>query len=256
MSAEFPLHGRHALITGGGTGIGAAAAQSLNAAGATLSLLGRRVEPLKALADSVSGAAIQCDVTDPERVRAAFDEARAANGPIELLVVNAGVAESAPFHKMTRDSWDRIIATNLTAAFDCARAAIGDLLKSDSGRLVFVASVAGLRGVPYAAHYAASKHGLLGLMRSLAAEYAKTNLTVNAVCPGYVDTPMTDLSVARVSEITGRSEGDARSIITDMNASGRLVDPDAVGNIIAMLCLPLSRDINGAAITIDGGTSA
>jgi 3-hydroxybutyrate dehydrogenase len=256
MGADYPLQGRHALITGGGTGIGAAAAQSLNAAGASLSLLGRRLEPLKALADSVGGAAIQCDVIDPERVRAAFDEARAANGPIELLVVNAGVAESAPFHKMTRGSWDRIIATNLTAAFDCAQAAIGDLLKSERGRLVFVASVASLRGVPYAAHYAASKHGLLGLMRSLAAEYAKTNLTVNAVCPGYVDTPMTDQSVARVSEITGRSAGDARAIITDMNASGRLVDPDAVGNVIAMLCLPLSRDINGAAITIDGGTSA
>jgi NAD(P)-dependent dehydrogenase (short-subunit alcohol dehydrogenase family) len=254
--AESPLAGRHALITGGGTGIGAAAALSLNTAGATLSLLGRRIEPLKAIADSVGGTAIRCDVTDPDRVRAAFDEARAANGPIELLVVNAGIAESAPFHRMTRDSWDRIIATNLTAAFDCAQAAIGDLLKSDSGRLVFVASVASLRGVPYAAHYAASKHGLLGLMRSLAAEYAKTNLTVNAVCPGYVDTPMTDQSVARVSEITGRSEGDARSVITNMNVSGRLVDPDAIGNIIAMLCLPLSRDVNGAAVTIDGGTSA
>ena len=108
---------------------------------------------------------------------------------------------------MTRESWDRIIGTNLTAAFECSRAAIGDLLKSDNGRLVFVASVACLRGVPYAAHYAASKHGLLGLMRSLAAEYAKTNLTVNAVCPGYVDTPMTDQSVARVSQITGRKRG-------------------------------------------------
>jgi NAD(P)-dependent dehydrogenase (short-subunit alcohol dehydrogenase family) len=157
---------------------------------------------------------------------------------------------------MTRESWDRILATNLTAAFDCARTAIGDLLKSDSGRLVFVASVASLRGVPYAAHYAASKHGLLGLMRSLAAEYAKTSLTVNAVCPGYVDTPMTDLSVARVSQVTGRSEKESRSAITNMNASGRLVDPLAIGKIIAMLCLPLSRDINGAAITIDGGTSA
>jgi 3-hydroxybutyrate dehydrogenase len=157
---------------------------------------------------------------------------------------------------MTRESWDRIIAVNLTAAFDCAHAAIGDLLKSDNGRMVFVASVASLRGVPYAAHYAASKHGLLGLMRSLAAEYAKTSLTVNAVCPGYVDTPMTDQSVARVSQITGRSEGDARSAITNMNASGRLVDPEAIGNVIAMLCLPVSRDINGAAITLDGGTSA
>jgi NAD(P)-dependent dehydrogenase (short-subunit alcohol dehydrogenase family) len=250
------LEGRHALITGGGTGIGAAAAQHLSAAGAKLSLLGRRLEPLTAVTDELGGTAIQCDVTDPDRIASAFDEARAVNGPIDLLIVNAGIAESAPFHKMSRDSWDRIIATNLTAAFDCARAAIGDLLKSDNGRLVFVASVASLRGVPYAAHYAASKHGLLGLMRSLAAEYAKTKLTVNAVCPGYVDTPMTDQSVARVSEITGRSEGDSRSIITAMNASGRLVDPAAIGNVIAMLCLPLSCDINGAAITIDGGTSA
>jgi 3-hydroxybutyrate dehydrogenase len=250
------LQGRHALITGGGTGIGAAAAQHLHAHGAKLSLLGRRLEPLQAVAEGLGGTAIQCDVTDQDRVRAAFDDARAANGPIDLLIVNAGVAESAPFHKMSRESWDRIVATNLTAAFDCARAAIGDLLKSDSGRLVFVASVASLRGVPYAAHYAASKHGLLGLMRSLAAEYAKTSLTVNAVCPGYVDTPMTDQSVARVSEITGRSEADSRGVITNMNASGRLVDPQAIGNIIAMLCLPLSRDINGAAVTIDGGTSA
>ena len=250
------LDGRHALITGGGTGIGAAAAQHLNDAGAKLSLLGRRLDPLRAVAEGFGGAAIQCDVTNPDRIRAAFDEARASNGPIDLLIVNAGIAESAPFHKMTRESWDRIIATNLTAAFDCARAAIGDLLKSDNGRLVFVASVASLRGVPYAAHYAASKHGLLGLMRSLAAEYSKTNLTVNAVCPGYVDTPMTDQSVARVSKITGRSSDDSRSIITNMNASGRLVDPQAIGNVIAMLCLPLSRDINGAAITIDGGTAA
>jgi NAD(P)-dependent dehydrogenase (short-subunit alcohol dehydrogenase family) len=228
----------------------------LNAAGARLSLLGRRIEPIRAVAEGLGGTAIQCDVTDPGRVSAAFDEARSANGPIDLLIVNAGIAESAPFHKMTRESWDRIVATNLTAAFDCARAAIGDLQKSESGRLVFVASVASLRGVPYAAHYAASKHGLLGLMRSLAAEYAKTNLTVNAVCPGYVDTPMTDQSVARVSEITGRSEAESRGAITSMNASGRLVDPQAIGNVIAMLCLPLSRDINGAAVTVDGGTAA
>jgi NAD(P)-dependent dehydrogenase (short-subunit alcohol dehydrogenase family) len=212
--------------------------------------------PIQHTAVRTGGTAFQCDVTSPDDIARAFDDARAANGPIELLIVNAGIAESAPFHKMTRESWDRIIATNLTAAFDCARAAIGDLLKSENGRLVFIASVASLRGVPYAAHYAASKHGLLGLTRSLAAEYAKTNLTVNAVCPGYVDTPMTDQSVARVSEITGRSEEESRGAITDMNASGRLVDPEAIANIGLTLCLPLSRDINGAAITIDGGTSA
>lgn len=250
------LEGRHALITGGGTGIGAATAAELASAGARLSLLGRRLEPLQATAAKAGGSVIQCDVSDAHRIGAAFDEARAANGPIDLLIVNAGIAESAPFHKMTREGWDRIISVNLTGAFECARAAIGDLLKSDNGRLVFVASVASLRGVPYAAHYAASKHGLLGLARSLAAEYAKTNLTVNAVCPGYVDTPMTDQSVARVSELTGRSEGDSRSAITNMNASGRLVDPQGIASLILTLCLPQSRDINGAALTIDGGTSA
>ena len=256
MAENNWLQDRHALITGGGTGIGAAAATHLHAAGAKISVTGRRREPLDKIAALVNGTALQCDVTDNSQIARAFDEARAAYGPIELLVVNAGIAESAPFHKMTSESWNRIIATNLTAAFECSRAAIGDLLKSENGRLVFVASVASLRGVPYAAHYAASKHGLLGLMRSLAAEYAKTNLTVNAVCPGYVDTPMTDQSIARVSEITGRAEADSRSVITNMNASGRLVDPDGIATMILTLCLPQSRDINGAAVTIDGGTSA
>ncbi len=256
MAENNWLEGRHALVTGGGTGIGASAAAHLHAAGAKVSLLGRRMEPLQQVAERIGGYAVSCDVTQPDQIAKAFDEARTLSGPIELLVVNAGIAESAPFHKMTRESWDRIIATNLTAAFDCAQAALPDLLKSENGRLVFVASVASLRGVPYAAHYAASKHGLLGLARSLAAEYAKTNLTVNAVCPGYVDTPMTDQSIARVSAITGRSEDDSRSAIVNMNASGRLVDPDGIATMILTLCLPQSRDINGAAVTIDGGTSA
>ncbi|GAA4714334.1 SDR family oxidoreductase [Sphingomonas lutea] len=250
------LQGRHALITGGGTGIGAACATHLHAAGAKVSLLGRRMEPLQQVAGRVEGTAIQCDVADRAQIDRAFDEARAANGSIEMLIVNAGIAESAPFHKMTRESWDRIMAVNLTGAFDCAQAAIGDLLKSEHGRIVFIASVASLRGVPYAAHYAASKHGLLGLSRSLASEYAKTKLTVNAVCPGYVDTPMTDQSVARVSQFTGRGEEFARDAITNMNASGRLVEPDGIGTMVMTLCLPQSGDISGAAITIDGATSA
>ncbi|WP_222931870.1 SDR family NAD(P)-dependent oxidoreductase [Sphingomonas sabuli] len=250
------LEGRHALITGGGSGIGAAAAVALGNAGAGLSLLGRRMEPLEKVAAQTGGRAFQCDVTADGAIDRAFAEARSANGPIDILVVNAGIAESAPFHKMTRDAWDRIIGTNLTAAFDCARAGIGDLLQSDNGRLVFIASVASIKGIPYAAHYGASKHGLLGLSRSLAAEYARTNLTVNAICPGYVDTPMTDQSVARVAQVTGRDEAASRIAIKNMNASGRLVDPAAIANMILMLCLPLSRDITGAALTIDGGTSA
>lgn len=256
MAENNWLEGRHALITGGGTGIGATAATHLHAAGAKITVTGRRREPLDKIASIIGGTAVQCDVTDADQIARAFDEARAANGPIEMLIVNAGIAESAPFHKMTRESWDRIIAVNLTAAFACAQRALPDLMASGNGRLVFIASVASLRGVPYAAHYAASKHGLLGLMRSLAAEYAKTNLTVNAVCPGYVDTPMTDQSIARVSEITGRSEEQSRSAITEMNASGRLVDPDGIATMILTLCLPQSRDVNGAAITIDGATSA
>jgi 3-hydroxybutyrate dehydrogenase len=254
--ADRPLEGRHALITGGGTGIGAATAEHLHAAGARVSLLGRRMEPLLDVARDTNGLAVQCDVTNPDSIHRAFDEARTKNGLVDLLIVNAGIAESAPFHKMTRESWDRIISVNLTGAFDTVQAALPDLLKAQDARVVFIASVASLRGVPYAAHYAASKHGLLGLMRSMAAEYARSKMTVNAVCPGYVDTPMTDQSVARVSQITGRGEGDARSAITNMNASGRLVDPQAIANLVLTLCLPLSRDINGAAVTIDGGTSA
>ena len=250
------LDGRHALITGGGTGIGAATAEKLAAAGAKLSLLGRRMDPLQQVTEKIGGAAISCDVTDPDAIRGAFAEARDRNGPIDILVVNAGIADSAPFHKLQRDDWNRLLATNLTAAFDCTQAALPDLLASGSGRLVFVASVASLRGVPYAAHYAASKHGLLGLMRSLAVEYAKTHRTVNAVCPGYVNTAMTDQSVTRAAGKSGRSEDDVRAAIRAMNASGRLVEPGAVAQAIATLCLPVSCDINGAAITIDGGTSA
>ena len=250
------LDGRHALVTGGGTGIGAATAARLHAAGARISLLGRRAEPIQRTASAVSGAAIQCDVTDREAIARAFDEAHAANGPIDMLIVNAGIGDSAPFARTGRDQWDRIIATNLTSAFDCAQAALADLLASDSGRLVFVASVAGLRGAPYAAPYSASKHGVIGLMRSLAAEFARTSLTVNAVCPGFVDTPMTDETVARIATVSDRDEAQARSAIEKMNASGRLVDPDAIATMILTLCLPQSKDVNGAAITIDGGTSA
>jgi 3-hydroxybutyrate dehydrogenase len=250
------LEGRHALITGGGTGIGASTAAHLHAAGARLSLLGRRIEPLERTATIVSGTAIQCDVTDRAGIGRAFDEARAANGPIELLIVNAGIGDSAPFGRTPRDSWDRIIATNLTAAFDCAQLALDDLLAAKKGRLVFVASVAGLRGAPYAAPYSASKHGLVGLSSSLAAEFARTNLTVNAVCPSFVDTPMVDETVARIARVSKRDEEQSREAIKAMNKHGKLVHPDAVATMILTLCLPQSQDVNGAAIPIDGGTTA
>jgi len=250
------LDGRHALITGGGTGIGAAAARALAGAGARLSLLGRRVEPLEQIAGEIGGRAFRCDVTDKASVEHAFAEAREAHGPVSILVVNAGVGDSAPFDRTPRETWDRIIATNLTSAFDCAQLALDDLLGSDNGRLIFVASVAGLRGAPYAAPYAASKHGMIGLMRSLAKEFAQSAMTVNAVCPGFVDTPMADETIARIARATGREADQARQAVAEMNASGRLVQPEAVAAMILTLCLPESRDVNGAAITIDGGSTA
>lgn len=256
MAENNWLEGRHALITGGGTGIGAAAAAHLHAAGAKISLVGRRMQPLERTATIVHGKAVSCDVTDREAIARAFDEARAANGPISILVVNAGIGDSVPFARMSRDSWDRMLAANLTGAFDTVQAALPDLLAGEDSRIVFVASVAGLRGVPYAAHYSASKHGLIGLMRSLASEYAKKSMTVNAVCPGFVDTPMTDQTVARIAEKASRSLEQSRSSVESLNASGRLVHPDAIATMILTLCLPQSRDVNGAAITIDGGTTA
>jgi len=256
MQANNWLEGRHALITGGGSGIGAAAATHLHAAGAKISLLGRRREPLEQVAKIVSGTPISCDVTDRDAIAIAFDEARAANGPISFLIVNAGVGDSAPFGRTTREAWDRIIATNLTSAFDCTQAALPDLLGQEDSRMVFVASVAGLRGAPYAAPYAASKHGLIGLMRSLAAEFAKSPMTVNAVCPSFVDTPMVDESAARIARVSKRSEDEARESLAAMNRHGRLIHPDGVATMILTLCLPQSRDVNGSAITIDGGTTA
>jgi NAD(P)-dependent dehydrogenase (short-subunit alcohol dehydrogenase family) len=256
MPANNWLQGRHALITGGGTGIGAAAATHLHAAGAKISLLGRRIEPLERTAAMVDGKPIACDVTDREAIARAFDEARAANGPISFLIVNAGIGDSAPFGRTTRESWDRIIATNLSAAFDCAQLALPDLLAGEDSRLVFIASVAGLKGAAYAAPYAASKHGLIGLMRSLAVEFATSNMTVNAICPAFVDTPMVDESAARIASVSRRSEGEARQSLAAMNRHGKLIHPDGVATMILTICLPQSRDVNGAALTIDGGTTA
>ena len=248
--------GKHALITGGGTGIGAAAARMLAKEGAKLSLLGRRMEPLQKIAAETGGTPIICDITERAAIESAFAAAREANGPFDYVILNAGIGDSAPFLRTPREAWGRIIATNLTALFDGAQLALPDLLEGDGKRLIVVASVAGLKGGAYAAPYVASKHGAVGLVRSLALEFAKTNLTVNAVCPSFVDTPMVDESAERISRVTKRDVDQSREALAALNASGRLVTADEVAASILNLCHPLSRSINGACVTIDGGTSA
>lgn len=242
------LAGRHALITGGGTGIGAAVAGALAAEGVKLTLVGRRRGPLEEVAGRLQSATIcTADVTDRAQVDAAFAEARVANGPVTILVNNAGAAAGVPFAKVTESLWRDMLAVNLDGMFHCCQAALPDLLAAEAGRIVTVASMAGLHGFAYAAPYIAAKHGAVGLTRALAAEYAQTKLRVNAVCPGFVDTDMTVQSVATITSKTGRSAKDARAELARLNPSGRLIMPEEVA--AAVLDLVLSER-NGEAVEV------
>ena len=234
------LAGRHAIVTGGGTGIGAAIAAALEAQGAAVSRIGRRLEKL-------GGAGFVADVTDRSQVEAAVAAARAANGPISILVNNAGAAQGAAFAKVTEELWRRMLAVNLDGVFHCCQAALPDLLAAQAGRIVTVASMAGLHGFAYASPYIAAKHGAVGLTRALAAEYAATALRANAVCPGFVDTDMTMDSVANIQAKTGRSEEEARAELARLNPSGRLIAPGEVAAVVLELLL---SDRNGEAVEI------
>ncbi|GAA4010606.1 SDR family NAD(P)-dependent oxidoreductase [Sphingomonas swuensis] len=247
--------GKHALITGGGTGIGAGAARALAAAGAKVSLLGRRSDLIEEVARETGGRAFPCDVTDPEAQAAAFAAAREASGPFDHVILNAGIGDSRPFLRTRRETWNAIIATNLTALFDGAQLALPDL-QAPGKRLVIVASVAGLKGGAMAAPYVASKHGAVGLMRSLALEFARTGLTVNAICPSFVDTPMVDDSAERIAGATGKSVAEARALLAKTNGNGRLITVAEVTHAIMQLLHPDAGGVNGACVTIDGGTSA
>lgn len=200
------LAGHHAVVTGGGTGRGAALARAVAAEGATLTLVGRRREPLeRVVSDGVSALVAPADVSDRKQIDGAFALAREAQGRITILINNAGSAESAPFAKVTAEAWRRTLAVNLDALLHCCQAALPDLLASDASRIVTVASTAGLKGYGYTAPYVAAKHGAVGLTRALAAEFAKTSLTVNAVCPGFTDTGMVAEAVDNIGAKTGRS---------------------------------------------------
>ena len=253
------LQGRHAVVTGAARGIGAAIVRMLAAEGAAVTLLGRQRDALHRVADGLpqlSGGlhgVVVADVSDAAQVQAAFGEARAARGPIAILVNNAGQAESAPFMKTSAELWQRMLAVNLTGSFVCAQAALPDMLKARSGRIVNIASTAGQKGYAYVSAYVAAKHGVIGLTRSLALELATKGVTVNAVCPGYTETDILRDSIANVVAKTGRSEAQARAEFAAGNPQQRIVLPEQVADAVRWLCGDAAAAITGQSISVSGG---
>jgi 3-hydroxybutyrate dehydrogenase len=248
--------GLHAVVTGGGTGIGAAIAQRLAAEGAVLTLIGRRIEPLRAVAAPLGAMVAPADVTDPDAVAAAFERARAAHGPIAILINNAGAASSASFARTSLADWRAMIAVNLDSLHICTQAALADLKAAPMGRIVTIASTAGVKGYAYTSAYCAAKHGAIGFTRALAAELASSAITVNAVCPGFTDTDLAAGAVAGIVAKTGRSADAARAELARFNPQGRLIEPREVANSVAWLCHPDSGSITGQSIIVAGGEAA
>ena len=241
---------RHALVTGGGTGIGKAIALALADAGHEVTICGRRRDTLEAVAHPrIHG--IVADVTDEAAVAALYAQADAARGPFDIVVANAGGTTSGPAAKVTLDDWQRTLATNLTGAFLSVRFALPGMIARGAGRIVFIASTAGLKGYSYVAPYVAAKHGVIGLMRALAAETATSGVTVNAICPGFAETDLLATSIAAITAKTGRGEAEARAALA--NPQGRFVTPEEIAAAVLWLASDAARSVTGQALSISGG---
>jgi 3-hydroxybutyrate dehydrogenase len=243
------LRGKRALVTGGGRGIGAAIARELAAAGARVIVCGRTAGDLDTLAKAIDGEAIVVDLAN----RASTDAMLATVGEVHILVNNAGIAESASLEHTTDALWDRIIELDATSAFRVTRALAPAMIKSGWGRIVNIASNAGVSGYAYTAAYCAAKHAMVGWTRALAIDLARTGVTINALCPGWVETQMSLDAVARIADKTGRSSADARKALESMSPQRRMIQPAEVAHAALMLCAEAARGIHGQTIIIDGG---
>jgi NAD(P)-dependent dehydrogenase (short-subunit alcohol dehydrogenase family) len=245
----------HAVITGANRGIGAAIAHALAPTGARISLLGRKRESLEKVAAELGTETCVAvtDVTEGASVQAAFAQAKEKFGPVTILVNNAGQARSAPLHVGDESLWNEMLAVNLGGVYRCIRCVLPDMLEAGRGRIINIASTAGLTGYPYVTAYCAAKHGVIGLTRALAIELARKNITVNAVCPGYTDTDLSRDAIAAIQTKTGRSEADVRAVFTAHNPQGRMVTSEEVAQTVLWLCTNEVGSITGQSIAIAGG---
>ncbi|AZY53759.1 SDR family NAD(P)-dependent oxidoreductase [Bordetella avium] len=261
MTMSSELQGRHALVTGGARGIGLAIARALAQRGAAVTLMGRNAQALETAraglaAEGFRVAAVAGDIAQAGEVERAFASARTLYGAIHILVNNAGQAVSERFDRTSAELWEQMVQVNLNGAFHCTQAALPDMLQGGWGRVINVASTAGLIGYAYVVAYCAAKHGVVGMTRALAQEVARKGVTVNAVCPGYTETDIVREAVDNIMKKTGMDEAAARARLAERNPQGRLVSAAEVADTVAWLALPASAAINGQAIAVDGGEAA
>ncbi len=245
---------KHVIVTGGGTGVGAEIAETMAHAGARVTVMGRREEPLRQVAKQHKSIGwVVCDVTDQAAVADAFRQSRGLNGDVDVVVANAGAAQSVPFAKMRPEQLTDMLSVNLSGVVNSWQAGLPDMQKNGWGRLIAVASTAGLKGYPYVSAYCAAKHGVVGLTRALALELGKTGVTANAICPGFIETPLLQRSIDNIIEKTGMSEDKARQSLTKNNPQKRFIQTDEVAGAALWLCSEAARSVNGHALSLSGG---